>query len=123
MTLLLRAILTNWILGKLALRGLVGVLLLAPIASLLKLAGLPLLGILAVAGVPLFLFLAKIGLPAALAVGLGAVGIVVILLVVLVGGVLLNVVLAGALVLWLARRIWRSGQGPTAPPQRVDPLA
>lgn len=123
MTLLLRAILTHWILGKLALRGLMGVLLLAPIASLLKLAGLPLLAIVAVAGVPLFLFLAKIGLPAMLAVGMGALGVAVIILVVVVGGVLLNVLLAGALVAWIARRIWRGSQGPGSPPQRVDPVA
>ena len=43
MWLLLRAVLARWILGKLALRGLASVILLAPIASVLKLAGLPLL--------------------------------------------------------------------------------
>jgi hypothetical protein len=111
MWLLLRAVLARWILGKLALRGLASVLLLAPIASLLKLAGLPLLAVIALVGVPLFLFLAKLGLPAVLALGTGAVVMLAILAVLLVGGILLHLALVGGLVLWGARRLWRSMQG------------
>lgn len=122
MWLLLRAVLARWILGKLALRGLASVILLAPIASLLKLAGLPLLLVIALVGAPLFLFLAKIGLPVALALGTGALVLLAILAILLVGGVLIQVVLVGGLLIWAARSVWRrlqssedSGPGAAGP--------
>ncbi|HLV25034.1 MAG TPA: hypothetical protein VKZ41_01880 [Gemmatimonadales bacterium] len=108
MWLLLRAVLARWILGKLALRGLASVLLLAPIASLLKLAGLPLLVVIAVIGVPLFLFLAKLGLPVLLGVGTGAVVLLTILAVLVVGGLLLQLLLVGGLLAWAITRLWRA---------------
>jgi|SRR5690606_6348367 len=107
MWLLLRAVLARWILGKLALRGLASVLLLAPIASLLKLAGLPLLAVIALVGVPLFLFLAKLGLPVALALGTGALVLLAVLAVLLIGGLIVQLLLVGGLLVWGARVTWR----------------
>jgi hypothetical protein len=80
-------------------------LVLVPIAGVLKVIGLPFLIVLGVIGAPLFLLLAAIGLPVLLVVGIGGV------LLALLGGLLalgvlaIKVVLPIVLVVWVVRWI------------------
>jgi hypothetical protein len=95
-------------------------LVLVPIAGVLKVIGLPFLIVLGVIGAPLFLLLAAIGLPVLLVVGIGGV------LLALLGGLLalgvlaIKIVLPIVLVVWVVRWMLgknrRSGSGDVGTP-------
>jgi hypothetical protein len=101
-------LLKGWIL-KLVLKRSLGavlaalLLILLPIAAMLKVVGIPILIVLLVIGAPLLLLLAIIGLPIALVVGGGMAIIGVISAVLAVGFALLKIALPILLVVWVVR--------------------
>ncbi len=115
---ILKALLAQWVVRRLVLKGLGSLLVLLPLAAILKVIGWPLLMVLGVLALPVLLFLFVIGLP--------------ILLVLLVGGAILGIVATAlslalpllklalvvglpiVLMVWLARWLFRS-------PPKTDP--
>jgi hypothetical protein len=101
-------LLKGWIL-KLVLKRSLGavlaalLLILLPIAAVLKVVGIPILIVLLIIGAPLLLLLAIIGLPVALVVGGGMAIIGVISAVLAVGFALLKIALPILLIVWLVR--------------------
>ena len=99
------------------------ILLLVPLAGVLKVIGLPILIVLGVIGAPIFLLLAAIGLPALVVVGFGG------MLMLLVGGLLalgilaIKIALPIILIVWLVKW-WRgrpaSPRAPDVPPPDVS---
>ena len=81
--------------------------LLLPIAFLLKTVGAPLLAILAVIGLPLLVVLALIGLPLIVVFGIGAALLGIIGTVLTVGLALLKIVLPIVLVFWAVSALFR----------------
>ena len=114
-----------WLLLKgLALRFIVGrtvggafsllLLLLVPLAGVLKFIGLPLLLILGVLGAPIFLLLAAIGLPALFVVGVGGVLLLMLGIFLSLGILAIKIVLPIVLIVWFVkwvRRRWASESG------------
>ncbi len=103
---LLRAFVVKWVLARVVARGVLSTLLLIPAAALLKLVGIPLFGVLAVVAVPLFMLLATVGLPFVVALLTGGAVLLAILAVLTIGGVLLQLALIVAAVVWIGRRVW-----------------
>lgn len=80
-------------------------LVLVPIAGVLKVIGLPLLIVLGVIGAPLFLLLAAIGLPMLLVVGIGGVLLALLSGLLALGVLAIKIVLPIVLVVWVVRWI------------------
>jgi hypothetical protein len=111
-----------WMLMKgLALRFVVGrtigglfatlLLVLVPVAGVLKIVGLPLLIVLGVIGAPLFLLLAAIGLPVLLVLGIGGVLLAFLGVLLALGLLAIKIVLPIVLVVWLVRWMRRKQVG------------
>ena len=83
-------------------------LVLVPIAGVLKVIGLPLLIVLGVIGAPLFLLLAAIGLPVLLALAIGAVLLACLGGLLALGVLAIKIVLPIVLVVWVVRWMRRS---------------
>ncbi len=94
--------------------GVSGLLLvvLAPVAAVLKFIGLPLLLVLGVLGAPVFLLLGAVGLPAALVIGIGGSIMLALGLVLMVGFAVLKVALPIILVVLVVR--WFLKKRPAA---------
>jgi hypothetical protein len=81
--------------------------LLLPVAGVLKLIGLPLLIVLGVLGAPVFLLLALVGLPLLFVVGIGGALLAVVGLVLAIGLIALKIALPIILIAWLVRWLRR----------------
>ena len=95
--------------------------ILLPIAGILKVVGIPLLLVLLIVGAPLLLLLAVIGLPILLVLGAGMAIIGVISAVLAMGFALLKVALPILLVVWLVRWILSGRNGGNGKEQRTEP--
>jgi len=111
-----------WMLLKgLALRFVVGrtigglfatlLLLIVPIAGVLKVIGLPVLIVLGVIGAPLFLLLAAIGLPVLLVLGIGSMLMFCVGILLALSVLAIKIILPIVLVVWLVRWIRRKPKG------------
>ena len=95
--------------------------ILLPIAGILKVIGIPLLLVLLIVGAPLLLLLAVIGLPLLIVVGAGMAIIGVISAVLAAGFALLKIALPILLVVWLLRWFFAGRNGKNGKPERTDP--
>jgi hypothetical protein len=95
--------------------------ILLPIAGILKVVGIPLLLVLLIIGAPLILLLAVIGLPILLVLGAGMAIIGVISAVLATGFALLKLALPILLVVWLVRWFLASRNGGNGKGQRTEP--
>ncbi len=95
--------------------------ILLPIAGILKVVGIPLLLVLLIVGVPLLLLLAIIGLPIVLVLGAGMAIIGVISAVLAMGFALLKIALPILLVVWLLRWFFAGRNGGNGKEQRAEP--
>ena len=89
-------------------------LVLVPVAGILKIVGLPLLIVLGVVGAPLFLLLAAIGLPLLLVFGFGAVLLGVVGLLFALSVLAIKILLPIVLVVWLVRWVFAKRRRPGA---------
>ncbi len=87
-------------------------LVLAPVAAVLKFIGLPILLVVGILGAPIFLLLGALGLPAMLIVGIGGSIMVVLGLILMVGLTILKVALPIILIVWFVRWIFRKTKEP-----------
>ena len=106
MWMLLKGLALRFVVGR-TIGGLFATLLLVlvPVAGVLKIIGLPLLIVLGVVGAPLFLLLAAIGLPVLLVLGLGAVLLGCIGLLLALSVLAIKIILPIVLVVWLVKWI------------------
>lgn len=104
MWLLLKGLALRFIVGR-TVGGMMAALLvlLVPLAGLLKLVGLPVLMVLGVLGAPLLLVLAAIGLPLVIALGIGAAIVAVLGIVLALGVLAIKFVLPIVLIVWFVR--------------------
>ena len=117
---ILKAVALRMVIGR-TVGGMLATLLLVlvPIAGVLKVVGLPILIVLGVIGAPLFLLLAAIGLPVLIVLGIGAA------LLALVGGMLtlgliaLKIAMPIILIVWLVR--WLRKPKPRTDLGATDP--
>ena len=86
-------------------------LVLVPVAGVLKIVGLPLLIVLGVIGAPLFLLLAAIGLPVLLVLGIGGVLLFFLGILLALGVFAIKIILPIVLVVWLVRWIYGRNRG------------
>ena len=105
MWLLLRALLAQWAVRQLVLRSFGSLLLLLPLAGLLKLVGLPLLMLLGILAAPLLLVLFVIGLPVILVILTGGVLLAITGAVVAMGMLALKIALVVCAVVLLVRAV------------------
>jgi len=107
MWLLMKGFALRFVLGR-TIGGLLATLLLVlvPIAGVLKLVGLPLLIVLGVIGAPVILLLAVIGLPVLLVLGIGGVLLFCLGILLALGALAIKIVLPIVLVVWLVRWIF-----------------
>jgi len=96
-------------------------LLVVPIAGVLKVVGLPILIVLGVIGAPLFLLLAAIGLPVLLVVGFGGVLLVFVGVLLTLGLLALKIALPIILIVWLVKWFRGRKHGPSTPPAEMPP--
>ena len=80
-------------------------LVLAPVAGVLKVIGLPLLLVLGVVGAPVFLLLAAIGLPVLLVLGMGGMLLVVVGVLLTLSVFAIKIVLPIVLLVWAVKWI------------------
>ena len=90
-------------------------LLLVPIAGVLKIVGLPLLIVLGVIGAPVFLLLAVIGLPVLLVLGIGGVLLFFVGILLALGVFAIKIILPIVLVIWLVKWIFGRKRRSEAP--------
>lgn len=114
-----------WLLKLILKRSLGGLLaalllILLPIAAVLKVVGIPILLVLLIVGAPLLLLLAIIGLPFLLVVGSGMAIIGVISAVLSLGVALLKIALPILFVVWLLRWVC-ARNGKKDKPQGTEP--
>lgn len=95
--------------------------ILLPIAGILKVVGIPLLLVLLIVGAPLLLLLAVIGLPLLLVFGAGMAIIGIISAVLATGFALLKIALPILLVVWLVRWFLAGRNGDNGKSQRTEP--
>ena len=112
MWLLMKAFALRFVLGR-TIGGLLATLLvvLVPVAGVLKLVGLPLLIVLGVIGAPLFLLLAAIGLPVLLVLGIGSMLMFCVGILLALSVLAIKIILPIVLVVWLVRWIRRKPKG------------
>ena len=89
-------------------------LLLVPLAGVLKFIGLPILLVLGLVGAPIFLLLGAIGLPMMFVVGIGGALMLLVGLVLAVGLVAIKIALPIILIVWFVK--WLRRPRPSAPP-------
>lgn len=106
MWLLMKGFALRFVLGR-TIGGLLATLLLVlvPVAGVLKLVGLPLLIVLGVIGAPVVLLLGAIGLPLLLVLGIGGVLLFCLGVLLALGALAIKIVLPIVLVVWLVRWI------------------
>jgi hypothetical protein len=118
-----------WLLLKgLALRFVVGrtvggmfaalLLLLVPLAGVLKVVGLPLLMVLGVLGAPVFLLLGLVGLPILFVLGFGGMLLLLLGLVLTAGLFAIKIILPIVLIVWFVR--WLFGRAKGSSPAASD---
>jgi len=109
MWLLVKGIVLRFIVGR-TVGGMLAALLvlLAPLAGVLKLIGLPILLVLGVIGAPVMAVLAAIGLPLLFVLGIGGALIVAVGLLLALGVMAIKVVLPIVLIVWFVRWAWRA---------------
>ena len=90
-------------------------MLMVPLAGVLKFIGLPILIVLGILGAPIFLLLAAVGLPVAFVVGMGGVLLLIVGSLLAVGLVAIKVALPIILIVWLVKWL-RSPRHPAPPP-------
>ena len=95
--------------------------ILLPIAGILKVVGIPLLLVVLIVGAPLLLILAVIGLPLLLVLGAGMAILGIISAVLAVGFALLKIALPILLVVWLIRWFFAKRNGNNDKPRSTDP--
>jgi hypothetical protein len=117
MWLLLKGLAVRFVIGR-TVGGMLATLLvvLVPLAGVLKFIGLPILLVLGALGAPLFLLLAAIGLPILLVVGMGGIVLVVLGLTLALGLLALKIALPIILVVWLVRMLRRRRTPPPIAP-------
>lgn len=117
MWLLIKGLAIRFVVGR-TLGGLMAALLvlMVPVAGVLKFIGLPILAVLAFVGAPLFLLLGAIGLPVLLIVGIGAVLLLVLGGLLALGLLAIKVILPIVLIVWFMRWVWRALRRPDAGP-------
>ena len=120
MMVLLKALALQFLAGR-TIGGVFSLLLLvlAPLAGVLKFIGLPLLLVLGLIGAPLFLLLGAIGLPMVFVVGIGGAIMLLVGVLLAIGVVAIKVVLPIVLIVWFVRWIMRSSR--REPPIVKDP--
>ena len=124
MWLLLKGLALRFVIGR-TVGGMLAtlLLLLVPIAGVLKVVGLPLLMVLGVLGAPVFLLLGVIGLPILFVLAFGAILLLLVGVMLTVGLFAIKIVLPIALVIWFVRWILRKPTGPVeGPPPPEEPL-
>jgi hypothetical protein len=126
MWLLLKGLALRFAIGR-SVGGLLATLLLVlvPIAGVLKVVGLPLLAVLGVLGAPVFLLLGVIGLPILFVVAFGGILLLLVGVLLTAGLFAIKILLPIVLIVWFVRWIFGkvSGQGPVeGPPPPEEPL-
>lgn len=89
-------------------------LVLVPVAGVLKIVGLPLLVVLGAVGAPIFLLLAAIGLPVLLVLGIGGMLLFCVGIVLALSVLAIKILLPIILVVWLVRWIFGRRRRPPA---------
>ncbi|MFI5256701.1 MAG: hypothetical protein ACHQRK_05510 [Gemmatimonadales bacterium] len=115
MWLLLKGLALRFVVGR-TLGGMLATLLLVlvPVAGVLKFIGLPLLIVLGVIGAPVFLLLGAIGLPMLLVAGIGGVLLLVLGIELAIGVLAIKILLPIVLIVWFVRWMRRgNGAVPT----------
>jgi hypothetical protein len=122
MSLLLKALALKLLTGR-TIGGAFSLLLLvlAPVAAVLKFIGIPLLLVLGAVGAPVFALLAAVGLPALLVVGIGVVMMLAIGVMLALGVLAIKIALPIILIVWFVRWLRRpkTSQPPIVP--NADP--
>ena len=106
MWMLLKGLALRFVVGR-TIGGLFATLLLVlvPVAGVLKVIGLPVLIVLGVIGAPVFLLLAMIGLPVLLVLGIGGVLLFFVGILLALGVLAIKIILPIVLVVWLVKWI------------------
>ena len=119
MSLLLKALALKLLAGR-TIGGVFGLslMVLAPLAGILKFIGLPLLIVLALVGAPIFLLLSVIGLPVLWVLGIGGVLMLMVGALLAVGVVAIKIALPIILIVWFVR--WMRRPKSTQPPAVPD---
>jgi hypothetical protein len=122
MSMLLKALALKLLTGR-TIGGIFSLLLLvlAPIAAVLKFIGIPLLLVLGAVGAPVFALLAAVGLPALLVVGIGVVMMLAIGVMLALGVLAIKIALPIILIVWFVRWLRRpkTAEPPIGP--NADP--
>ena len=113
MSLLLKALALKLLAGR-TIGGVFGLsmLVLAPLAGILKFIGLPILIVLALVGAPIFLLLSVIGLPALWVVGVGGALMLMVGALLAVGVIAIKIALPIILIVWFVRYLRRPKTSP-----------
>lgn len=118
MSLLLKALALKLLTGR-TIGGVFSLLLLvlAPVAAVLKFIGIPLLLVLGAVGAPVFALLAAVGLPVLLVVGIGVVMMLAIGVMLALGVLAIKIALPIILIVWFVRWLRRpkNAQPPIVP--------
>ena len=119
MSLLLKALALKLLAGR-TIGGVFGLslMVLAPLAGILKFIGLPLLIVLALVGAPIFLLLSVIGLPVLWVLGIGGVLMLMVGALLAIGVVAIKIALPIILIVWFVR--WVRRPKATQPPAVPD---
>ena len=125
MSLLLKALALKLLAGR-TIGGVFGLslMVLAPLAGILKFIGLPLLIVLALVGAPIFLLLSVIGLPVLWVLGIGGVLMLMVGALLAIGVVAIKIALPIILIVWLVRwmRLPKATQPPAVPDAGLEGL-
>ena len=118
MSLLLKALALKLLTGR-TIGGVFGLslMVLAPLAGILKFIGLPLLIVLALIGAPIFLLLSVVGLPVLWVLGIGGMLMLMVGALLAVGVVAIKIALPIILIVWFVRWLRRpkAAQPPAGP--------
>jgi hypothetical protein len=120
MWLLLKGLALRFVVGR-TVGGLLATLLvvLVPLAGVLKVVGLPILMVLGVLGAPLFLLLGLVGLPILFVLAFGGLLLMFVGVLLAVGLFAIKIILPIVLIVWFVR--WMFGRGEKGPVSDVPP--
>jgi hypothetical protein len=124
MWLLLKGLALRFVIGR-TVGGMFAALLLVllPLAGVLKVVGLPLLLVLGMLGAPIFLLLGIIGLPILFVLGFGGILLLLVGVVLTAGLFAIKILLPIVLIVWFVRWIFGKSKGPAeGPPPPEEPL-
>ncbi len=124
MWLLLKGLALRFVVGR-TVGGMLATLLLVlvPVAGVLKVVGLPLLIVLGVVGAPVFLLLGVIGLPTLLVLAFGGILLLFLGILLTVGLFAIKVLVPIVLIVWFVRWIFGKTKGPVVgSPPPEEPL-